>query len=488
MSSERAKLVNQTLLTDYYQITMMYSHYKNDYLNKEAVFDLFYRKNPCNGGYAIFAGLEQVINYIKNLKFTQEDVEYLSSVYSFEQGFLDYLMNFKFTGDMWSVSEGTVIFPYEPLIKIKTNLLEAHLIETAILNIINHQTLVATRASRVVNSAKNQPIMEFGLRRAQGPDAGVYGARATYIGGFVGTSNVLAGKVFSIPIMGTHAHSYIQSYPSELEAFIAFATIFPHNAILLVDTYDSLNSGIPNAIKTFKIMKEKYGDSFINYGIRLDSGDLAYLSKKAREMLDDAGFKDAKIVASNDLDEYLISDLNQQGACIDIWGVGTKIITSDGWSAFGGVYKLSAEIEDNIYIPKIKISENSEKVTTPGFKKLVRFYDCDSDDAILDLIMLADEKIPDKEFVAFDPSDTWKRKSLSNFYVKELLVMIFKNGEVVYDLPSLQNIRENTVMQLKSLSPEYKRLNNPHVYHVDLSQKLWDLKHTLINEERKKML
>lgn len=487
MSSERSKLVNQTLLTDYYQITMMYAHYKNNYLNRTGVFDLFYRKNPCDGGYAIFTGLEQVINYIKELRFTEADVQYLSSVYPFEQGFLDYLLNFKFTGDIWSVLEGTIVFPYEPLIKVQSNMLEAHLIETAMLNIINHQTLIATRANRVVNSAKNQPIMEFGLRRAQGPDAGIYGARATYIGGFVGTSNVLAGKVFSIPIMGTHAHSYIQSYPSELEAFIAFATVFPSNSILLVDTYNTINSGIPNAIKTFNMMKERLGDEFKNYGIRLDSGDLSYLSKKARNLLDEAGFPEAKIIASNDLDEYIIRDLNQQGACIDTWGVGTKIITSDGWSALGGVYKLAAEKEKDQYIPKIKISENSEKVTTPGFKKLVRFYDRGNDKAILDLVMLDEEKIPEETFIAFDSNDTWKRKVLKNFYSKELLVQIFSNGELVYELPTIEEIKTKTITELNSLTQEYKRFNNPHVYHVDLSKKLWDLKYNLISEERKNM-
>ncbi|OEF99754.1 nicotinate phosphoribosyltransferase [Vulcanibacillus modesticaldus] len=477
---------NLTLLTDYYQISMMYAHFKNNLLDKKVVFDVFIRKNPCDSGYSLFAGLEQVINYIRNIKFSEEDINYISSIYPYDREFLDFLRGFRFTGDIWSVPEGTVIFPNEPIMKIETNLIEAHLIETAILNIINHQTLIATKAARIVFSADGDPVIDFGLRRAQGPDAGIYGSRAAYIGGVTGTSNVLAGKLFSIPVVGTHAHAYIQSYSSELEAFLAYAEIFPNNAILLVDTYDTLNSGIPNAIKTFKIMKEKYGDQFKNYGIRIDSGDLAYLSKQARKMLDEAGFSDAKIIASNDLDEYIIRDLKLQGAKINSWGVGTKLISSSGCSALGGVYKLAAEIKDGESIPKIKISENPEKVTTPGVKKLIRFYDKINFRAIVDLVMLHDEKIPVKNFIAFDPINVWKKKLVKNFIAKELLIPIFKNGELVYSPPALEEIRKRAKKELSTISEEIKRINNPHVYHVDLSQKLWDLKHELINKERNK--
>lgn len=476
---------NLTLLTDYYQLSMVYAHYKNQLLNKEVVFDVFIRQNPCDGGYSLFAGLEQVTEYINNLKFTEEDIEYLQSTYPYEGGFLHFLRTFRFTGDIWSVPEGTVVFPNEPIMKIKTNLLEAHLVETTILNLINHQSLLATRASRVVYAADGDPVLEFGLRRAQGPDAGIYGARATYIGGVAGTSNVLAGKMFSIPVLGTHAHAFIQSYASELDAFLAFANVFPENATLLVDTYDTLNSGVPNAIKTFRIMKDKLGDGFKNYGIRLDSGDLAYLSKKARLMLDEAGFKEAKIIASNDLDEFLIRDLKLQGARINAWGVGTNLITSNGCSALGGVYKLAAEKENGTFIPRIKISENPEKITTPGCKKVVRFYDKHSNKGILDLIMLEDETIPQSDFIAFDPMNIWKRKKVHNFISKELLIPIFRQGKLVYELPSLLEIRKKAQQELNSLSDEVKRLKNPHIYHVDLSKTLWELKNELIEKGRK---
>ncbi|MFV9511044.1 nicotinate phosphoribosyltransferase [Tepidibacillus sp. LV47] len=477
---------NLTMLTDYYQINMMYVHFKNDLLDKEVVFDVYFRKNPCGSGYSIFAGLEQVVEYIQNLRFTKEDVDYLASVHKYDPDFLQYLLEFRFTGEIWAVPEGTVVFPNEPILKVRTNVIEAQLIETAILNIINHQTLIATKASRVVYAADGDPVLEFGLRRAQGPDAGIYGARAAYIGGVSATSNVLAGKMFSIPIRGTHAHAYVQSYSSELEAFMAFAQSFPDNVSLLVDTYDTLKSGVPNAIKTFKIMKEKLGDNFKNYGIRLDSGDLAYLSKQARKMLDEAGFPEAKIVASNDLDEELIRDLKLQGAKIDIWGVGTNLITSSDCPSLGGVYKLVAEKEGDQFIPKIKISENPEKITTPGCKKVVRFYDRTTKKAILDLIMLEDEPIPQDDFIAFDPVNIWKKKVVRNFVAKELLVPIFQSGRLVYNLPSLEEIRNHAKQELNMLSEEIKRLHNPHIYHVDLSKKLWDLKYQLLNQERKR--
>ncbi len=410
MSQSEKSTRNLTLLTDYYQINMMYAHFKNDLLNKEVVFDVFFRKNPCDSGYSIFAGLEQVVDYIQNIRFTKEDVEYLASVYQYDPDFLQYLLDFRFTGDLWAMPEGTIVFPNEPLIKVRSNVLEAHLVETTILNITNHQTLIATKASRVVYAAEGDPVLEFGLRRAQGPDAGIYGARAAYIGGVDATSNVLAGKMFSIPIKGTHAHAYVQSYPTELEAFLAFSHAFPNNASLLVDTYDTLNSGVPNAIQTFQIMKEELGDQFVNYGIRLDSGDLAYLSKKARKMLDEAGFPEAKIVASNDLEEDIIRDLKLQGAQIDVWGVGTNLITSRECPSLGGVYKLVAEKEGDHLVPKIKISENPEKITTPGCKKVARFYDRYTKRVILDLIMLEEEPIPQHSFIAFDPINIWKKR------------------------------------------------------------------------------
>ncbi len=476
---------NLTLLTDYYQISMMYAHYKNNLLDKDVVFEVFIRQNPCEGGYSLFAGLEQVIDYIKNLQFTDEDIAYLASVYPFDKAFLNYLKSFTFTGDIWSVPEGTLIFPNEPILKIQTNLLQAHMLETTILNIINHQTLIATRASRVVYSADGDPVMEFGLRRAQGPDAGIYGTRASYIGGVAGTSNVFAGKMFSIPVMGTHAHSFIQSYASELEAFLTFADTYPQNTTLLVDTYDTLKSGVPNAIKTFKIMKDKLGDRFRNFGIRLDSGDLAYLSKQARKMLDDAGFAEAKIIASNDLDEFLIRELKLQGAKIDAWGVGTNLITSNGCSALGGVYKLVAEKEENQFLPRIKISENPEKITTPGCKKVVRFYHKDTKKAILDLVMLENESIPENNFIAFDPINVWKKKQVKNFIAQELLIPVFKSGRLIYTSPSLKEIREHAQRELESLFDEGKRLKNPHGYHVDLSKALWELKHDLIEKVRR---
>jgi len=481
---ENRNIRNLSLLTDYYQINMIYAHYKKGIRKKEVVFDVFFRENPCKSGYAIFAGLEQVIDYLKMLKLTKEDLEYLASVYPYDQDFLEFMEGFRFTGQLWSVEEGTVVFPYEPIMKIQTNLLEAHLLETAILNIINHQVLLATKASRIVNAANGDPVLEFGLRRAQGPDAGIYGARATYIGGAAGTSNVLAGKLFGIPIMGTHAHAFIQSYPSELEAFITFAEAFIDNAVLLVDTYDTLHSGVPNAIKTFTLMKEKYGDKFTNFGIRLDSGDLAYLSKNARKMLDDAGFSTAKIVASNDLDEHLIRDLKLQGAKINVWGVGTNLITSADCPALGGVYKMAAEKTAEGFIPKIKISENPEKITTPGNKQLVRFYDATTNRAKLDLVMLADEDVPTTDFIAFDPVNIWKRKLVKNYYTKELLVPIFSDGQLVYQSPSLTEMRNKAKEELNTIADEIQRLKNPHIYHVDLSKKLWDLKYQLVHHER----
>lgn len=476
--------MNKTLLTDLYQINMMYAHYLNGKMDQEVVFDLFFRKNPGQSGYAVVAGLEQVIDYLQNLSFSEEELAYLATVEQYDTGFLEALKNVRFTGELYGVPEGTLLFPHEPILRVKTTIFEAQLIETTMLNIINHQTLIATKASRVAEAAGDSVVMEFGLRRAQGPDAGLYGSRASFIGGVKATSNVLAGKTFNIPVKGTHAHAYVQSYPTEYEAFVAFAKTFPHNCILLVDTYDTLESGVPNAIKVFKKMKDEYGDEFVNYGIRLDSGDLAYLSKQARQMLDEAGFPEAKIVASSDLDEFLIRDLRNQGAAIDAWGVGTNLITSKDCPALGGVYKLVAEAEAGELVPKIKVSENPEKVTNPGYKKVVRFYNKQSGKAIVDLIMLEDESIPTDSFIAFDPVNTWKRKTVKNFIAQELLVPIIEEGKLVYELPSLNDIQAHMFKQKESFSQEIRRIINPHIYHVDLSVQLWELKHHLLSQAR----
>jgi nicotinate phosphoribosyltransferase len=476
--------MNRTLLTDFYQINMMYSHFKNGKINQETVFDLYFRRNPGQSGFAIAAGLEQVVEYISNLKFSQEELDYLKSVDAYDDDFLNYLKTLRFTGELYAVPEGTVVFPHEPLIRVKAPIGQAQLIETALLNIVNHQTLIATKASRIMEAAGDRMVMEFGLRRAQGPDAGVYGARAAYIGGVQATSNVLAGKLFGIPVKGTHSHAFVQSYSSEYEAFLDFARTFPNNCILLVDTYDTLNSGVPNAIKVFKKMKEELGDKFVNFGIRLDSGDLAYFSKQARKMLDEAGFEEATIVASSDLDEFLIRDLNNQGAQVDAWGVGTNLITSSDCPALGGVYKLVAEEEAGILVPKIKISENPEKITNPGYKKTVRFYDRQTKRAVVDLIMLEEEEIPSGEFVAFDPVNTWKRKKVNNFIARELLQPVIIQGEVVYSFPKLNEIQRYAKEEKERFAPEVRRLINPHVYHVDFSPKLWELKQRLIQDAK----
>ena len=471
---------NLTMLTDLYQLTMMYGYTKAKKADQVVAFDLFFRKNSGESAYAIAAGLEQVIEYIENIKFTEEDLDYLRSLKIFDEEFLDRLKNFKFTWDIDAVPEGTVVFPYEPLIRVKAPIFEAQLIETAMLNIVNHQTLIATKASRIVHAAQGGAVLEFGLRRAQGPDAGIYGARASIIGGCTATSNVMAGRMFDIPVSGTHGHSWVMSFDSELEAFRAYARAFPENCLLLVDTYDTLRSGVPNAITVFKELREK---GYEPLGIRLDSGDLAYLSKKARKMLDEAGFPNAKIVASSDLDEETILHIRSQGAAIDVWGVGTALITSKDCPALGGVYKLVAEEKDGKMIPKIKISENPAKITNPGFKKVVRLYDKDTDKAIADLIMLDDETINEEEpLTIFDPVDTWKRMTLTNYRVRELLVPIFRKGRRVYDSPPLLEIQKYAKRELDTLWDEYKRIKKPHIYKVDLSERLYNLKNKLLRE------
>ena len=479
---------NLTLLTDLYEITMMQAYFKNNNKNKMAIFDVFYRKNPMDGGYAISAGLEQVIEYINNLHFTEDDINYLASLKIFEDDFLDYLKNFKFTGDIYAIPEGSVMFPREPMLKVIAPIMEAQFIETAILNILNHQSLIATKAARICYAAEGDGIMEFGLRRAQGPDAGIYGARAAVIGGCAGTSNVLTGQMFDVPVMGTHAHSWIMSFDDEYTAFYTYAKLYPMACTLLVDTYDTLNSGVPNAIKVFKQMK-KEGIELKNYGIRLDSGDLAYLSKKARKMLDDAGFKDATITASNDLDEFLIASLKMQGAEITNWGVGTNLITSKDCPSFGGVYKLAAIMEDGEnFTPKIKLSDNSEKITNPGNKKIYRIYEKENNKIKADLICLENETFTENEDMhLFDPHEPWKKAVLKagTFTLKELLVKVFDKGQCVYHSDSVMKLRDFAISEMETLWEETKRFENPHQVYVDLSQKLYDIKISLLEKMSK---
>ena len=475
---------NKTMLTDLYQLTMMQGYFENN-SKEEVVFDMFYRSNPSGNGYAITCGLQQVIEYIKGLSFSYDDVEYLRSLGIFSEEFLNYLAGFHFTGSIYAVPEGTVVFPHEPLIKVVAPIMEAQLIETAILNIVNHQSLIATKASRVCFAA-GDGVMEFGLRRAQGPDAGVYGARAAVIGGCVGTSNVLTGAMFGVPILGTHAHSWVMSFPDQYTAFKTYANMYPDACILLVDTYDTLKSGVPDAIRVFQEMRDA-GIKSKRFGIRLDSGDLAYLSKKARKMLDDAGFPDAIISASSDLDEYLIDSLMTQGAKITSWGVGTNLITSADCPAFGGVYKLAAvraEGEEE-FKAKIKISENPAKVTNPGNKKIIRIYDKETGKIRADLICLDYEKYDENDDLKiFDPINTWKKLKIEGgtYTLRELLVPIFKNGICVYESPTTMQIKEYCAGQLNTLWAESRRLVNPQKVYVDLSKPLYDLKQQLLNE------
>ena len=466
------------MLTDLYQLTMMYGYLKSGMSDKVAVFDVFFRKPAGESAYAIAAGLEQVIEFINNLHFDEDDIDYLRSLKLFDEDFLSYLKRFTFTGEIYAVREGTVVFPFEPLVRVKAPIMQAQLIETAMLNLINHQTLIATKASRVVYAAEGSSVLEFGLRRAQGPDAGIYGARAAIIGGCSSTSNVMTGEMYGIPAKGTHAHSWVMSFDREIDAFRAYARIFPGSCLLLVDTYDTLKSGVPNAIEVFRELRDA---GYEPIGIRLDSGDLAYLSKKARVMLNAAGFSNAKIFASSDIDEWLIRDMKLQGAKIDVWGVGTKLITSDGCPALGGVYKLAAEISNGKMIPKIKVSDNVGKITNPGYKKLARIYDKATDKAIADLIMLDEEEIDEsKPLVIFHPVDTWKRMRITNYYTKDLLVPVFIDGKQVYNSPGLMDIQAYSKADLATFWDEIKRLVNPQEYKVDLSQKLFDLKQSLL--------
>ncbi len=469
------------LVADFYEFTMANGYLLKD-MNDIAYFDVFFRKIPDDGGYAIMAGLEQVIEYVSNLKFDDNDIEYLRNQNIFNEEFLEYLKDFKFSGDIWAIPEGTVIFPNEPLITVKAPIIEAQILETMILLIVNHQSLIATKTSRIVQEAQGRPIMEFGARRAHGLSAAVYGARAAIIGGAVGTSCTVTGKEFDVPVSGTMAHSWIQTFENEYEAFKAYAEIYPNNCIFLVDTYDTLKTGVPNAIKVFdEVLKPK---SIRPIAIRLDSGDLAYLSKKAREMLDAAGYKDCKICATNSLDEKLIASLLKQGAKIDLFGVGENLITAKSDAVFGGVYKLVGIEKNKKVIPKIKVSENTAKITNPGYKKVYRFYDKSNNIALGDVVTLANEVIADDKYTIFDPIEIWKKKVLRNYYVKPLQEKIFENGKLIYTTPSLREIAQYTNMQLNTLWEEVKRIENPHKYFVDISQELWELKNKMLNEFR----
>ena len=473
---------NLTLLTDLYELTMAYGFYRHKKHEEEAVFDIFFRQNKLIT-YSLAAGLQQAMDYLLNWRFSAEDMDYLRSLKLFEEGFLRYLEKMRFTGDVYAVREGEPVFPGEPILTVKAPLIQAQFAETALLNIINHQTLIATKASKICRAAGEGAVMEFGLRRAQGPDAGIYGARAAVIGGCSSTSNVIAGQMFGIPVSGTMAHSWIMDFDSEYEAFKAYAASYPDNCLLLVDTYDTLRSGVPNAIKVFK---ELAAAGHRPRGIRLDSGDFAYLSKKARKMLDAAGFPDAIICASGDLDEYSMTSLMQQGAKIDLWGVGTKLITSQEMPALGGVYKLAAVFrEDGTMIPKIKLSDNAAKITNPSFKNLFRLYDKESGMAIADLITMREEAVEEEQpLTIFHPLETWKRTTVKNFRAEPLLHTIVKRGKLVYEFPELMEVQAFSKAELSKFWEEYLRLDMPELYKVHLSEKLHALKSKMLDEIR----
>ncbi len=474
---------NLSMCMDFYELTMSQCYFNSDAKDKIVSFDLFYRKNPDNGGYAVFAGLEEIIGFIQNLHFSDEDIAYLRSLHTFSEPFLDYLRHFIFTGDVYAVKEGTPVFPYEPLIRVRARLIEAQILETAMLLVVNHQTLIATKAKRIVRAAQGRAIMEFGARRAHNFDAANYGARAAYISGAAGTATTYAGQKFDIPVLGTMAHSFIQSFDSEYEAFLAYAKTFPNSCTVLLDTYDTLRSGLPNAIRLAKEYLEPNGHRLA--GVRIDSGDMAYLSKKIREALNANGMNDTKIVVSNSLDEYLIQSLISQGAQIDSMGVGENLVCSKSTPVFGGVYKLSSVMENGEMIPKIKISENIEKVTNPGFKKLYRIYDKESGKAIADLMTLYEEQIDsEKDLTIYHQMNTWKNKTLKggSYMLRDLLEPIFIDGKLVYDVPKLQEIRSYSESEFAKLWDEVLRFEYPQVYYVDLSERLLKLKLSMLED------
>lgn len=474
---------NLTLLTDFYEITMANGYFNNGFKDKIAYFDMFFRRVPDGGGFAIMAGIDQLIEYLENLCFSDYDISFLKSKNLFSSDFLDYLRNFKFTCDIWAVPEGTPIFPGEPILTVRGPVIEAQLIETMLLLIINHQSLIATKSNRIVRAAEGRAIMEFGSRRAQGADGAIYGARAAYIGGCVGTACTITEREFSVPALGTMAHSWIQMFDNELDAFRAYARQYPHNCMLLVDTYNTIKSGVPNAIKIFN--EEIIPRGFRPAGIRIDSGDITYLSKKARKLLDNAGFEDCKICASNSLDEHIIQEMIHQGDKIDLFGVGERLITASSEPVFGGVYKLAAVEDNGEIIPKIKISENVSKITTPCFKKLWRLFDRESGKAIADVVTLNDELIDDtKPYEIFDPEHVWKRKIVTNFVAKDIRKLIFSQGAKCYESPSLDAIKTYCKEQIDKLWDEVKRFENPHSYYVDLSERLWNEKLKLISQNK----
>lgn len=479
--------MNLTMLTDFYEFTMINGFFKEGCAEKIAYFDMFFRRVPDNGGFAIMAGVEQVIKYIKELEFTKEDIDFLRGKQLFDEKFLDYLRNFEFQCDVWAVPEGTPIFPYEPIVVVRGPAIQAQFLETMILLTVNHQSLIATKTNRIVRAAQGRGVMEFGSRRAQGYTGAIEGARAAYIGGAVGTACAISDKKYGVPALGTMAHSWVQMFDSEYEAFRAYAETYPHSTTLLIDTYNVLKSGLPNAIRVFDEVLKPMGAR--PAGVRIDSGDITYLSKKCRKMLDEAGYPDCKIVASNSLDEYIIRDMLIQGAKIDTFGVGERLITASSEPVFGGVYKLAAvEDHDGNIIPKIKISENVAKITTPGFKQVYRLYSRETSQAMADIVTLHDETIDDsRPYELFDPEHVWRRKTVRDFYARPLLKQIFKQGKCVYDSPALEVLREYCRMEIDGLWDEVKRFENPHAYYVDLSEQLWQMKNKMLSEFEKEM-
>ena len=476
--------LNMTMLCDFYELTMANGYLKTGYKDRICYFDVFFRRVPDGGGFAITAGLEQLIDYIEHLHFSEEDIAYLRGRNLFDEDFLTYLKDFRFTGDIYAIPEGTPVFPHEPLVIVRAPAIEAQLIETFTLLTINHQSLIATKANRICRAARGRTVLEFGSRRAQGADAAIIGARAAYIGGCAGTACTISDEIYGVPAGGTMAHAWVQMFDSEYEAFKAYCETYPTNATLLVDTYNTLKSGVPNAIRVFNEVLRPKG--ITKCGIRLDSGDIAYLSRKARKMLDDAGWETCQITVSNSLDEYLIQDLFLQDAQVDMFGVGERMITAKSEPVFGGVYKLTAvEDKDGVVVPKIKVSENVEKITVPHFKKLWRFYGNDTGKAIADYMTVYDETVDDSgDLEIFDPAATWKKKNVYNFHARELLVPIFKDGKLVYNRPSLPEIKAYCAQQVDTLWDEVKRFDNPHSYYVDLSQKLWDIQQELLRKSQ----